>query len=167
MLNSYIELNFDVLRVDNSNRYVDADDIRLVNLGPIALFSNYKLTTSSGKLLEEISHANIVSLMYKLLTLSKDSDDLSIGCDRNRGRRRNELTNNKSIKGKYHIRIYLKDIFGFAEYQEKGTYALGYKLTLTRNTDNAVLNKDNAVVNGRVQINSLDWYVPHFSPNLE
>ena len=167
LLNSYLELNFDVLRVDNSNRYVDANDIRLVNLGPIALFSNYKLTTSSGKHLEEISHAHIVSLMYKLLTSSKDGDDSSIGFDRNRGRRKNELTNKKTIKGKYHIRIYLKDIFGYAEIQEKGTYGLGYKLTLTRNTDNTVLNKDNIVVNGKVKINSLDWYVPHFSPNLE
>ena len=167
LLNSYIELNFDVLRADNSNRYVDANDIRLANLGPIALFSNYKLTTSLGKHLEEISHAHVVSLIYKLLTSSKDSDDLSIGFDRNRNRRKNELTNNKTIKGKCHIRIYLKDIFGYAEYQEKGTYGLGYKLTLTRNTDNAVLNKDNAVVNGRVKINTLDWYVPHYSPNLE
>ena len=167
LLNSYLELNFDVLRVDNSNRYVDANDIRLVKLGPIALFSNYKLTTSSGKQLEEISHAHIVSLMYKLLTSCKDSDDLSIGFDRNRGRRKNELTNNKPIKGKCHFRIYLKDIFGFAENQEKGTYGLGYKLTLTGNTDNTVLNKDNAVVNARVKINSLDWYVPHYSPNLE
>ena len=166
-LNSYLELNFDILRADNSNRYVDANDIRLVNLAPIALFSIYKLSTSSGKHLEEISHTHIVSLMYKLLTSSKDSDDLSIGFDRNRGRRKNELTNNKSIKGKFHIRIYLKDIFGFVEYQEKGTYGLGYKLTLTRNTDNAVLNKDNTVVNARVKINSLDWYVPHYSPNLE
>ena len=167
LLNSYIELNFDVLYAANNNRYVDANDIRLVNLDPIALFSNYKLTTSSGKHLEEISHAHIVSLMYKLLTSSKDSDDLSIGFDRNRVRRKIELTNNKTIKGKYHIRIYLKDIFGYAEFQEKGTYGLGYKLTLTRNTDNAVLNKDNAVINGRVKINSLDWYVPHYSQNLE
>ena len=105
--------------------------------------------------------------MYELFTSSKDSDDLSIGFDRNRGRRKNELSNNKSIKGKYHISIYLEDIFGFAEHQEKGTYGLGYKLTLTRNTDNAVLNKDNAVTNGRIKIDSLDWYVPHYSPNLE
>ena len=167
MLNSYRELNFDVLQAATNNRYVDSNDIRLVNSGPIALFSNYKLTTSSGKHLEEISHAHIVSLMYKLLTSSKDSDDLCIGFDRNRGRRKNELSNNESIKGKYHIRIYLKDNFGFAEHQEKGTYGLGYKLTLTRNTDNAVLNKDNAVGNGRVKNNSLDWYVPHYSPNLE
>ena len=88
LLKSYIELNFDVLRVDNSNRYVDANDIRLVNLGPIALFSNYRLTTSSGKHLEEISHGHIVSLMYKLLTSSKDSDDLSIGFDRNREKKK-------------------------------------------------------------------------------
>ena len=167
LLNRYLELNFDVLHAADNNRYVDANDIRLVNLGPIAFFSSYKLTTSSGKHLEEISHAHIVSLMYKLLTSSKDSDDLSIGFDRNRGRRKNELSNIKTIKGKYHIRIYLKDIFGFAEHQEKGTYGLGYKLTLTRNTDNTVLNKDNAVANGRVKVNSLDWYVPHYSPNLE
>ena len=167
LLNSYLEINFDVLQAATNNRYVDANDFRLVNLGPIALFSKYKLTTSSGKLLEEISHAHIVSLMHELLTSSKDRDDLSIGFDRNRGRRKNELSNNKTIKGKYHIRIYLEDIFGFAECQEKGTYGLGYKLTLTRSTDNAVLNKDNAVANSRVKINSLDWYVPHYSPNLE
>ena len=29
------------------------------------------------------------------------------------------------------------------------------------------MNKDNAVVNGRVKINSLDWYLAHYSPNLE
>ena len=63
LLNSYLELNFDVLQAATNNRYVDANDIRLVNLGPIALFSNYKLTTSSGKHLEEISHAHIVSVM--------------------------------------------------------------------------------------------------------
>ena len=146
---------------------MDTSDISVVNLGPIALFSNYKLTTSSSKHLEEISHAHIVSLMYKLLTSSKDSDDLSLGFDRNRGRRKSELSENKSIKGKYHIRIYLKDIFGFAEHQEKGTYGLGYKLTLTRDTDNTVLNKDDAVANARIKNSSLDWYVPHYSPDLE
>ena len=167
LLNSYIELSFEVLQAATDNRYVEANDIRIFNLGPIAFISNYKLTTSSGKHLEEISHAHIVSLMYKLLISSKDSDDLSIGFDGNRGRRKNVLSKNKNIKGKYHIRIYLKDNFGFAEHQEKGTYGLGYKLTLTRNTDSTVLNKDNAVANGRVKINSLDWYVPHYSVDLE
>ena len=168
LLNSYLELNFDVLHADApNNRYADGDDIRLVNLGSIGLFSNYKLTTSSGKHLENIDHSHIVSLMYKLLTSSKGSDDLSICFDRDRNRRQRELSNNKNIKGKYHIRIYLKDVFGFAEYQEKGTYGLGYKLTLTRNTDNAVLNKGNAINLGKIKINALEWYVPHYTPSMQ
>ena len=167
LLNNYLELNFDVLHAANNNRYVDANDIRLTNLGAIALFSVYKLVTHSSKHLEEITHAHFVSLIYKLVTSSKDSDDLSIGFDRDRGRRKRELTNNKTIKGKYHTRIYLKDVFGYAEHQEKATYGLGYRLILTRNTDNAVLNKDNTVVLGRVKINSIDLYVPHYTVNLE
>ena len=39
----------------------------------------------------------------------------------------------------------LKDIFGFAEHQQKATYGLGYKLTLTSNNDKAILKKDNAI----------------------
>ena len=167
LLNSYLELNFNVLRADNSNRNLDGNDIRLVNLGPIALFSNYKLTTSSGKHLENIDHAHIVSLMYKLLTSSKGSDDLSIGFDRDRTRRRNELTNIKNIKGKYHVRIYLKDIFGYAEYQQKANYGLGYKLTLTRNNDNVVLNKGNAINVGKIKINAIEWYIPHYTSSLQ
>ena len=167
MLNGYLELNLDVLHAATKNRYVDGNDIRLVNLGSIGLFSNYKLTTSSGKHLENIDHAHIVSLMYKLLSSSKGSDDLSIGFDRDRGRKQRALANNKTQKGKFHVRIYLKDVFGFVEYQEKGTDGLGYKLTLTRNTDNAVLNKANAINNGRIKINAIEWYVPHYTPSMQ
>ena len=167
LLNSYLELNFDVLRADNSNRYLDGNDIRFVNLGPIALFSNYKLTTSSGKHLENIDHAHIVSLMYKLLTSSKGSDDLSIGFARDRTGRRNELTNNKNIKGKYHVRIYLKDIFVYAENQQKATYGLGCKLTLTRNNDNIVLNKGNAINIGKIKINAIECCVAHYNPSIQ
>ena len=35
LLNSYLELNFDVLHAATNNRYVDGNDIRLVNLGSI------------------------------------------------------------------------------------------------------------------------------------
>ena len=41
---------------------------------------------SSGKHLQDISHAHIVSLLYKLITSARGSDDLSIGFDRDRGR---------------------------------------------------------------------------------
>ena len=78
LLNSYLDLKFEVLHAATNNRYVDGNDIRLVNLRRIAFCSNYKITTSSGKHLEDISHSLIVSLMYKLKTSAKDTDDLSI-----------------------------------------------------------------------------------------
>ena len=166
MLNSYIDLNFDVVHANDNTRYVNGNEIRLVNLGSVALFSNYKLTTSSGKHLEEVSHAHIVSLMYKLITTAKRCDDLSIGFDRNRDNRRDELTNNKNIKGKYHVRIYLKDVFGFAEHQEKATCGLGYKLTFTRNNDSGVLNKNNTVALGKIEISGIEWYLPHYTASM-
>ena len=119
LINSYLDLNFKVIKKADDSRYGDGNDIRLVNLGPIALFSNFTLTTSSGKHLEDISHARLVSLLYKLITSSKNSDDLSIGFDRNSVRRREEMTNNKNVKGKFHLRFMLKDVFGFAEHHEK------------------------------------------------
>ena len=48
-LYSYLELKFGVFKKTDGSRYADANDIRLVNLGPIALFSGFRLTTSSGK----------------------------------------------------------------------------------------------------------------------
>ena len=68
LLNSFLDLNLVVFHAVNpDNRYADDDDdIRLVNLGPTALFSNYKLTSSNGKLIEEINNANIACLIYKL-----------------------------------------------------------------------------------------------------
>ena len=61
--------------------------MNIINLGPIASFSNYKKTTSSGKHLEDTSHTHIVSSSYKLINFSKDDEDLSNGFDRNRDRR--------------------------------------------------------------------------------
>ena len=54
LLKSYLDLNFDVLNAATNNRYVDIDDIWLINLAAVALISNFKLTTSSGKHLENI-----------------------------------------------------------------------------------------------------------------
>ena len=122
MLNSHLDLKFDVVQSATNNRYAHNDDIRLVNLGPIALFSSFKPTTVSGKHLEEISHAHIVSLMYKLITSAKDTVELSIGFDRHRKRRQQELTISKNRKGKYHVRVILKDVSGFVEHRKKATY---------------------------------------------
>ena len=166
LLNSYIDLNFEVIKKTDDSTYGKGNDIKLVNLGPIALFSVFKLTTSSGKHLEEFSHAHLVSLMYKLITSSKGSGDLSIGFDRSSARRREEITNNKNVKGKFHLRIMLKDVFGFAECQEKATYGLGYKLNLTRNKDEAVIDKVAGFADARIKIDHIHWYVPHYIPYM-
>ena len=61
------------------------------------------------------------------------------------------------------MNISLKDIFGFAEQQEKAIDGLDYKPTLKRNSDNAVLNKTNATVIGKIKIKSIEWYVPRYT----
>ena len=62
------------------------------------------------------------------------------------------------------MRIMLKDVFGFSEHQEKATFGLGFKLTLSRNTVNSVLKKDNATNGGKTEINSIELYVPQYIP---
>ena len=134
-------------------------------MGVVGLFNNCKLTTCSGKRLEAISHAHIVLLMYKLITSAKEADIMSNCLTRDRGRRQRELNNNKTQRGKFQLRIMLKDIFGFAEHQEKGTFGLRYNLTLSRNTDNAVLNKANAITSAKSKMKAFEWYVPQYTPS--
>ena len=45
-LNSYLDLKFEVIKKADSSWYANGNDIRLVNLGPTALFSNFQ--TRSG-----------------------------------------------------------------------------------------------------------------------
>ena len=61
----------------------------------------------------------------------------------------------------------LKDVFGFAEHQEKATYGLGCKLTLTRNKDGAVIDKAGGIADARIRIDHIHWYVPHYTPSIQ
>ena len=45
----------------------------------------------------------------------------------------------------------LKDVFGFAEHQEKATYGLGYKLIVTI---------------ADIKIDNIRWYVPNYTPSI-
>ena len=67
----------------------------------------------------------------------------------------------------------MKDVFGFAEHQDNCTYEWGSKLTLQRISDNHALShpagdKDaaNFALAGRVIIDDISLYVPHYSPNV-
>ena len=48
LLKCYLDLNFEVIEKTDNSRYANGNDKLLVNLGPIALFSNFQLTKSSG-----------------------------------------------------------------------------------------------------------------------
>ena len=104
--------------------------------------------------------------MYKLITSSKGSDDLSIGFHCDRSSRQRELTKNKNQKGTYHIRSYLKDIFAFAQHQEKATYGLGHKLTLTGNSDDSVLNKYNSTNNSKTKTYAFESHVHLYTSSI-
>ena len=133
----YLELDFNVTHRAGS-QLAYGDHMRLVNLGPMAIFNNYRLTSANEKEIEEIDIAHVICLMHKLKSSSRDSDDLSI--DFHPSKETREVTINKTTKGNYHVRIYLKDFFGFAEHQDNCSYGLVYKLTLQRISDNHVLS---------------------------
>ena len=83
------------------------------------------------------------------------------------------MTNNRSIKRNYHVRFYLKVLFGFAGSQFNCTYGLGYKLTLQRTIDKHVLSHwagandaANRALAGRVIVEDLCLYVPHYAPKI-
>ena len=38
---------------------------------------------------------------------------------------------------------------------------------MKRDTDNAVVNNNNAINNAKIKINAIKWYVPHYTPSLE
>ena len=80
--------------------------------------------------------------------------------------RKQELTNNKTEKGTFFVRVKLKDLFGFAD-QEKITYGLCYTLTLKRNSSNDAIIRGNGVDAAKVDVNDISWYIPHYVPSLE
>ena len=138
----------------------------MVNFGPVALFSEAKLTTSSGKHLEKIDNLHPISLIIKFLTSGSQTSQLLYGFEESTTIRRQELTNNKTEKGTFFVRKKLNDLFGFAD-QEKITYGLGYTLTLKRNTNNDAILRGNAVDAANIDIKDISWYIPHYVPSLE
>ena len=168
MLNGYLFLNIEVIIKADTLRYGKANGIRSINLAPVSLFSMYKLRTFSGKHLEDISHAHIDSLMYKLITSAKDSEYVYfIGFNKARGRRRDDIAFNKNKKGQYFLRITLKYAFGIAEHQEKATNGLAYKLTLLRSKDDAVQDKTVGIGNPRIKIDHIHRYVTQYTPSIQ
>ena len=77
------------------------------------------------------------------------------------------MKNNKNVKGNFHLRFMLRDVFGFAEHQERDTYGLGFKLTLTRKKDEAIIDKVAGIADARIKmIISIGlWLIIHLPLN--
>ena len=166
LVNCCFYLNFEYIKTAEECRYANSVDLGIFNLGPVALFSKYKLTTSKGKRLEKFGLTPIVSFMYKIKTSNRGSDDLSVGFDWDHIRKQRELTKNRNIKGKSLVRNLLKEVFEFAEHQEKCKYGLGYEWTLTSKQDGAILNKVEAIADARIKIDNSHWCEPHYTPSI-
>ena len=63
------------------------------------------MTTSSGKLLEDFIHANVVLLLYKPITSARRTDDLSSGFDRDLDRKRRNLPKKQNVKLKIMLHL--------------------------------------------------------------
>ena len=86
---------------NDETKFNDGDEIGLVIFGPVALFSEAKLTTSSGKHLKKVDNLHPISLMIKLLTSTYKTSQLLYGFEESTAIRRQELTNNKTEKGTF------------------------------------------------------------------
>ena len=49
----------------------------------------------------------------------------------------------------------------------KATYGLGYKLTLSRNKDDAFLDKAAGIADTGIKNDHIHWYVPHYTPSIQ
>ena len=46
------------------------------------------------------------------------------------------------------------------------TYGLGYNVTLTRNKDEALIDKVVGIVDARIKTDHVHWYVPHYTTSI-
>ena len=66
-------------------------------------------------------------------------------------------------------KVMFYNVSGVAQIQEKCAYGLGCKITLKRYNNIDVLNKATApaVVDAKIVISGIGWYVTHYTPSIE
>ena len=181
---SYLIIEGRLLKVDN-NSYGNNDLITLTNNGIMHLFKRIRYDLSG----QEIENIMNVGQATTMLGLSKYPDDFSkskglnqLWCkDTNANAeedntgwnvRRLYIITGSDPRGTFSFRIPLKHIFGFCGDYDKVVYGLKHNLTLTRNDDNDAIFKtanvdgggNDAVVDGKVILSKISWFMPHVTP---
>ena len=184
---SYLIVEGQLVRADNDNAYVDVANvlITLTNNGIMHLFKRIRYDLS-GQEIENIMNVGQATTMLGLLKYPDDfskskglnqlwyKDTNNTATNNNTGFiiRRNYIITNSDPAGTFSFKIPLKHIFGFCEDYDKVVYGLKHNLTLTRNNDNDAIFKTNnvdgggndAVVDGKVILRKIAWFMPHVTP---
>ena len=167
------------LTKNDGTRYDDADVVTLINNGMMYLFKRIRYDLAE-KEIETIHHPGQTTTMLGLLKYPDDFSK-SIGLnqlwykdaspdaaliDANLGfsARHHYVINNPVPKGSFSFRIPLKHIFGFCEDYNKIIYGMKQTLILTRDEDNNIIFRTNAVDAGKITLNRISWYMPKVIP---
>ena len=183
---SYLIIEGQLVRSDTGNPYVDTANvlITLTNNGIMHLFKRIRYDLS-GQEIENIMNVGQATTMLGLLKYPDDFSkskglnqlwykDTTLNANNNNTGfivRRNYIITNSDPAGTFSFKIPLKHIFGFCEDYDKIVYGLKHNLTLTRNNDNDAIFKTSnvdgeldAVVDGRVILKKVSWFMPHVTP---
>ena len=136
-------------------------------MGPIVLFSYYKLSTFGLNQIEDFDHAHNRCLGCKFISSCRNRNFMSFGLDHDKDRLQQGLTNLKATMVFKQVRNLLKDVYGFAENQESVTCGLECSMTRERREDDAVLNTGSWTAYFESVIRAKLWYVPPFTPKVE
>ena len=189
---SFLIVEGELIKNDNT-RYLENDEVALINNGIMYLFSDvrYHLASHEIEVLQNPGHASTMLGMLKFPDdFSKSqglnqcwikdtgAGDADTGNNGNEGfkLRRNYIinmpadTNGNSNKGTFSFKIPLKYFFGFCEDYRKILYGMQQKLTLTRTGDNNAILKGNAAAGGaaaegKVNLKKISWFMPHVIPS--
>ena len=182
---SFLIIEGQLVRNVDNNDYAAADLITLTNNGIMHLFKRIQYDLS-GQVIESLQYPGQATTMLGLLKYPDDFSkskglnqlwykDTTVNANNNNAGfsiRRSYIIVNADPRGTFSFKIPLKHIFGFCEDYDKVVYGLKHNLTLTRNNDNeAIFKTDNvdgagndAVVDGKVILSKVSWFMPHVTP---
>ena len=191
---SFLIVEGELIKTDDT-RYVENDEVALINNGIMYLFSDvrYHLASHEIEVLQNPGHASVMLGMLKYPDDFSKSQGLNQcwikdtgagggNTDENDNINRNDgfklrrdyiinMPEENANKGKFSFKIPLKYFFGFCEDYRKILYGMQQRLTLTRTGDNNAILKRNAAVgggaaaDGKVNIKKISWFMPHVIPS--
>lgn len=177
---SFLLISGRLTKADNS-AYTNADVAALTNNGVMHLFDSMRYDLG-GKEIETLRYLGQSMTMLKTLTISddqsrseglnemweKDSSNVaSLTTNAGFTTRQSWIIKSPQEKGRFQVRIPLKEVFGFCEDYAKVIYGLKQELTLKRKSDNDAIFKASAVDGGKVTLDNVSWYLPVVEPNDE